>query len=329
MIQTRRRFLTTLSAAGAAGLVRAPQSRAAEGAIETTTVLIGKTAAICLAPLYVSEELLRAEGFTDIRFVDAEAPTIGQTIGRGDVHFSAGFVGNFIEAVDAGAPIVMVAGLHVGCYELFAQEDIRLITDLKGKQVAADNPELFNLIAGQLGIDPATELQWATGADRSANRVELFAQGKIAAYLAFPPAPQELRARHLGHVIVDTAMDRPWSQYFCCMLTGNREFVRNHPVATKRATRAILKAADLCANQPERVAKRIVDRGFTPRYDYTLQTLNDVPYDKWREYDPEDTIRYYALRLHENAAIKSTPQQIIAGGTDWHFLDEIKRELKA
>jgi NitT/TauT family transport system substrate-binding protein len=72
-------------------------------------------------------------------------------------------------------------------------------------------------------------------------------------------------------------MDRPWSQYFCCMLTGNREFVRNHPVATKRATRAILKAADLCATQPEQVARRLVDRGFTPRYDYTLQTLNDVP----------------------------------------------------
>ena len=27
--------------------------------------------------------------------------------------------------------------------------------------------------------------------------------------------------------------------------------------------------------------------------------------------------------------IKSTPQQIIAEGTDWRFLNEIKRELKA
>ena len=67
------------------------------------------------------------------------------------------------------------------------------------------------------------------------------------------------------------------------MLTGNREYVRNYPVATKRAMRAILKAADLCANEPARVARTIVDRRFTDRYDYALQTLNDIPYDKWRE----------------------------------------------
>jgi hypothetical protein len=60
----RRRFLTTLSAAGAAGLVRAPPSLAAEGALETTTVRFAKIPAICLAPQYVSDELLRAEGIT-------------------------------------------------------------------------------------------------------------------------------------------------------------------------------------------------------------------------------------------------------------------------
>ena len=60
-----------------------------------------------------------------------------------------------------------------------------------------------------------------------------------------------------------------------------------------------------------------------------LQTLTDNPYDKWREYDPEDTLRFYALRLHEVGLIKSSPQKIIAEGTDWRFLTELKRELKA
>jgi NitT/TauT family transport system substrate-binding protein len=72
------------------------------------------------------------------------------------------------------------------------------------------------------------------------------------------------------------------------MLIGNQEFVRKHPAATKRALRAILKAADLCATQPESAARGIVDSGFTPRYDYALETLNELPFDKWREYDPED-----------------------------------------
>ena len=57
--------------------------------------------------------------------------------------------------------------------------------------------------------------------------------------------------------------------------------------------------------------------------------LNDVPYDRWREYDPEDTIRFYTLRMRDSGFIKSTPQKIIAESTDWHFLDELKRELKA
>src|SRR6202008_1714528 len=115
--------------------------------------------------------------------------------------------------------------------------------------------------------------------------------GKIDGFLAFPPEPQELRARHIGHVIVNTAVDRPWSDYFCCMLAGNREYVRKYPVATKRVVRAVLKAADLCATEPARVARSIVDRRFTDRYDYASQTLSEVPYDRWREYDAEDTIR--------------------------------------
>jgi NitT/TauT family transport system substrate-binding protein len=313
--------------AGAAGLVRAPPSLAAEGALETTTVRIHKAPVICIAPQYVSEELLRAEGFTDVRYVEVPVNTEGPSMGRGEADFSMSFVAEFIQDIDAGAPIVLVAGVHVGCFELFARQDIHHIGELKGKRVAADDPALLRLMAGQVGLDPANDFRWVT--DPAVNPVELFARGKIDGFLGFPPHPQEMRARGFGRVIVSTAEDRPWSQYFCCILAGNREFVRKHPVATKRALRAILKAADLCATQPERVARRLVDRGFTPRYDYALQTLKDVPYDKWREYDPEDTVRFYALRLYENGTIKATPQQVIAENTDWRFFNELKRELKA
>jgi len=329
IIQTRRQFLTTLSLAGTVGLLHAPPTLAAEGGLETTSVRIGKLGAICLAPQYVSEDLLRAEGFTDIRYVEVPPPAIGQAIGRSEADFSTAFAVDPIQAIDAGSPIVVLAGVHVGCYELFARSGIRRISELKGKKVAADSPLLLTLMAAQVGLDPANDIHWVTGTDSSFNPLELFAEGKIDAFLGFPPNPQELRARHIGQVIVSTATDRPWSQYFCCMLTGNREYVRNYPVATKRAMRAILKAADLCASDPTRVARTIVERGFTDRYDYALQTLNDIPYDKWREYDAEDTIRFYALRLHDADLIKSTPQKIIAEGTDWRFLNELKRELKA
>jgi NitT/TauT family transport system substrate-binding protein len=54
-----------------------------------------------------------------------------------------------------------------------------------------------------------------------------------------------------------------------------------------------------------------------------------MAYSKWREYDPEDTVRFYALRMNEIGMIKSSPQKIIAQGTDWRFLRELKKELKA
>ncbi len=37
--------------------------------------------------------------------------------------------------------------------------------------------------------------------------------------------------------------------------------------------------------------------------------MKEIPYDKWREYDPEDAMRFYALRLHEVGMIKSSPQK--------------------
>jgi NitT/TauT family transport system substrate-binding protein len=130
-------------------------------------------------------------------------------------------------------------------------------------------------------------------------------------------------------VILNTATDRPWSQYFCCIAFGNRDLVRDHPVATKRALRAILKAADMCASEPKQAAQRLVDGGFTERYDYALQTLTELPYDRWREFDPEDSMRFFALRLHEAGMIQTSPNALLAEGTDWRFLNELKRELKA
>ena len=160
--------------------------------------------------------------------------------------------------------------------------------------------------------------------------IDLFTDGKVDAFLGVPPQVQEAHTRRLGHVLVNSSLDDPWSQYFCCMWAGNRDFVRAHPVATKRALRAILKADDLCTSDPAGVAQRLVDGGFTSaRYEYVQEALRDIPYDKWREYDAEDTVRFYALRLHEIGMVKSSPQKIIADGTDWRFLDELKRELKA
>jgi NitT/TauT family transport system substrate-binding protein len=332
MMQTRRQFLTTLSLAGAAGLLRLPRALGAEGPLETTAIRLVKNQGICYAPQYVAEELLRDEGFTDIRYVDVPPVEISAAIARGNVDFGMAYAPQFARDIDAGEAVTVIGGVMVGCVELFAREGIRSVPDLKGKSVGVQATGslpniLVVLMAAHVGLHPEKEIHWVT--DPKVKPKELFIDGKIDAFVGFPPEPQELRARGIGHVIVNTAADRPWSQYYCCMLGGNPEYVRNRPVATKRALRAVLKAADLCAADPASAARRIVDRGFTPSYDYALQTLSENSYDKWREYDPEDTMRFYALRLHDTGLIKSTPNKIIAENTDWRFFNELKRELKA
>jgi NitT/TauT family transport system substrate-binding protein len=327
--QTRRRFLTTLSLAGVAGFTGAPFTPAASETLETTTVRIVNDGSICIAPLFAAEELLRAEGFADIHYIETPADRQVKALADGKLDFALSLL-EAIPLIDAGAPIAVLAGVHVGCIELFAQEGIRGISDLKGKRVGLQEaaPDLLILMAAQVGLDPAKDIEWVTAAPQI-KPLDLFADGKIDAFLGFPPEPQELRARHAGHVIVNSAIDRPWSQYFCCQLVGSRDYIHRYPVATKRLLRAVLKAADLCAADPARVARRIVDRGFTSRYEFALQTLSDVPYKSWRDYDIEDSVRFYALRMNEAGLIKSAPQKIIAKGTDWRFLDELKRELKA
>jgi NitT/TauT family transport system substrate-binding protein len=181
-------------------------------------------------------------------------------------------------------------------------------------------------MAQYVGLDPRRDINWVL--HPPSESIQLLAEGKIDALVGFPPVPQELRAKQIGHVVVNSAVDRPWSQYFCCIVTGNREFVRKPPVATKRALRAILKATDVCALEPNRAAQALVDKGYTQRYDYALQTMQEIPYNQWREYDPEDTVRFYALRLHEIGMIKSAPQKIIEKGTDWRFFNELRKEMK-
>jgi NitT/TauT family transport system substrate-binding protein len=320
-----------MAAAGVAGFARMPRALAGEGVLETTTVRLPKVPSICVAPQYVADELLRAEGFTDIRYV-ATGISAPEAIARGEIDFGSNFAPVLIAALDRGIPITALGPVHVGCFEVFGNEKIHSILDLKGKSVGVEalgSPtHLFlSVIAGNIGIDPGKDINWITNG--SVRPIQLFMDGKIDAFLGLPPEPQELRARHIGRVLLDSAVDRPYSQYICCMLIGSRDYVRNYPVATKRVLRAILKANDLCAVEPARVARRLVDGGFTDRYDYALQALTELPYDKWRDYDPEDTVRFYALRLHEAGMTRSSPQKIIAEGTDWRFFNELKRELKA
>jgi NitT/TauT family transport system substrate-binding protein len=331
--RSRREFLGGLSLAGTAVILGLKsESAAAESPPETTRIRIHDAPITCFAPVYIAEELLKVEGFTDVQYIKTslnEGPT--KALAEGKIDITQNDTAGHLMELDVGAPVVVLGGIHTGCWELFANDRIHTLRDLKGKTVAA--PERSSrqaFVAGLatfVGLNPLKDITWIN--HDPSKSMQLFAEGKIDAFMGFAPEPQEMRAKKIGRVLIDFGKDRPWSQYFCCMAAANRDFARKHPVATKRALRAMMKATDLCVSEPERAARLMVNRGVADNYEYVLQSVKEIGFRKWREYDSEDTVRFWALRLREAGIIKSNPKTIVAQGTDWRFITELKRELKA
>jgi NitT/TauT family transport system substrate-binding protein len=334
-VWTRREFLESATLAGASALLGLQrEASAAEPALETTSIRSVHAGGLCHAPKYVAEDFLYEEGFKNVQYVKKDT-NLGNTtaVAGGEADIAVQFSGPVLIHIDSGSPIVILAGIHPGCFELFGTERIRAIRDLKGKTVAVPGmggPQhvFLSTMVAYVGLDPKKDINWVTYP--FAEAAKLLAQSKIDAFLGFPPEPQELRAKKIGQVVVNSMMDRPWSQYFCCVLIGNREFVRKNPVATKRAVRAFMKATDVCAREPQRVARFLVDKGYTKNYEYALQTTKEMQmaYEQSRQFDPEDTIRFYSLRLHEVGMVKTTPNKLIAQAGEWRFLRELGKEMK-
>lgn len=331
---SRRGFLRDVSVAGAAALFGLSNDAfASEPPPETTKLRLIRSGprlyTVHRRGIAARRRLLRHQ---EVRKEGGGIPARIQALGAGEGDILSTYIGPLLARIDTGDPIVILSGLHVGCLQLFATERIRTIRDLKGRTVAISEVGsaghyFLASLASYVGLNPAKDIHWVTHS--SVEAIRLLAEGKIDAYQALPPDPLELRAKRIGHVVVNSALDRPWSQYFCCMVAANREFVRKNPAATKRALRAIMKTVDICALEPERSTRFLVDKGYTKNYDFALGTLKEIPYGKWREFDPEDTVRFYSLRLNEIGMIRSGPQKIISQGTDWRFLRELKKELKA
>jgi NitT/TauT family transport system substrate-binding protein len=303
---------------------------------ETTTIRLPKTAIFVpwTAPIYLAEQFLPAEGFTTVQYVDLpDEPSDTQRLAAGEIDIGVPYASSVTVAADRGDPLVILAGVINSPFVLFGNESVQSLRDLKGKRIWVQKRDatdsvyaLWAALLAYVGIDLEHDVEFVELS--AADAIQQAAAGTIDAWLTPRPYSTLLRNANIGHVILDGTVDPPWSHYFFAMATANRDFVEKHPAATKRALRAILKATDLCGREPERAAHYLMDRGFTPLpYDQVLEGITGVSHAAWREFDPEDTIRFYALRLREAGLVRSTPDELIARVTDWRYLNEIKREL--
>lgn len=331
MDTSRRESLKGLAALG---LGLAAPVLWAQPKLETTRVRIAKFASVCQAPVYLAGELLRAEGFTDVSYIDVGVPGIRTltALGEGKTDIEVNFAAPLSIGIDRGAPVTVLGGVHPGCFELFTSLDVRGVKDLKGKTISVPGNEsvqhtFLASIATSVGLDPAKDINWVFHPPPQGK--QLLAEGKIDGYLGFPPDPQELRDKKVGKMLLSSTVDRPWSQYYCCLAVANRDWLQKHPVAAKAVLRALLKASDLCAADPGRALEAYTAMGFSPNAKFAEQALRELPYRRWSDLNPEETLRFYSLRLREAGMVKGTPQKIIADGTDWRMWNELRRELKS
>ena len=311
----RRDFVLSAAATASAGLIWSGQRRGAqaqEAPPETTKVTLDKNPSICVMPEYVVEELLAAEVITHVDYVITDTgPLLSEAIASGQIDLAVHFSGPVILALDRGTKVTMLAGVHVGCFELFAKGGINSVADLKGKSVGVSElrsgPHVFlSAMASLVGLDPAKDINWVTSVEPKP--IELFLDGKVDAFLGFPPEPQHLRGA--GRQSCDRQQRAGPAMVPIFLLHADGQ-PRIHPDEAERTPSAW--CARCCGRPISASARRLRSRGRSwtearaPNYDDALQTLSDVPYGKWRDYDPEDTIRFYALRLHEAGMIKSSP----------------------
>ena len=180
-------------------------------------------------------------------------------------------------------------------------------------------------VLAYVGLDPRRDVRWESHPPEESMRLR--AEDKVDAFAGFPPVPQELRARRIGNLVParpriarGPSTSAAWSARTgtSCRSTPSRP--SGH---CERSSRPPTCVPQTRSRQPASSW-----RGYAGALDYAAQALREIPYTRWRDYDPEDTVRFYGLRLHEVGMIKSNPQKIIAQGTDWRFLNQLKKELK-
>ena len=344
-LSTRRQLLLRTLGTGAAilgGSALAACARQSEAATtvlpppETTTVRIVNPVE-CDPGLRLATSYLREEGFTDIQFVSTPFTSRGWITNR-LADFACAHSEFAVGTIDAGLPLLVLTGLHSGCLELWVRDGITDVRDLRGKRISVRVKDIsdmfyawFATYLGYVGMR-LTDVEFITakGPDDYFGMVDAFKQGRADAVLAGGAEGPKLRRlpKTPGHVILETMTEKPWSEYFCCNLVANRDWARQNPIATKRVTRALLRATDAAAKDQPRAAHDAVVTGLFNDESLITETTAMCTYN-WHDVDPEETFRWFALRLAEAKLITSTPQQILALGTDFTYMRQLRSEPKS
>jgi NitT/TauT family transport system substrate-binding protein len=336
----RRAFLQSGLALGA-GVVGASIADACSGAPlsvgptatlgppETTSVRIASVP--CDPALWTADDFLKEEGLSNAKIMLLPHGAVAR--GEGDI--GVGYTQWIVASVDAGRPLQALGGLHTGCGEVWTKPEIASIGDLRGKTITVNSTDpvvdpwygVWAAMFAYVGIDPRKDVNFA--ADPDANVITSFLDGKSDAVLALSTQVPMLRAspKNRGKLLIDMHVDGTWSKYYCCQLIVNRDWAKQNPNATKRVTRALLRANDRVARDPAAAALAGVKAGlYTPElYDTFLAAFRNSTFE-WRDIDAEASLLFNAVQLSNLKLVKGTPKQLVAQASNLGYLAELKSQ---
>jgi len=214
----RRAMLRGITVAGGAGLLGFnPTTALADGPPETDTIRLirdPKFSVLCYAAQYIAEGFLKMEWFTDVRYVPKGVEgSEAQELIHDQADISAALGVDWVIPIANDDPVVVLAGLHSGCVELFANDSVPTVSDLKGKRIAVhglESPERYLLasVVAYIGLDPNTDVEWVFG--HPLDWAGMLVDGKVDAIAGFPPMNYALHEQKVGKVILNTTTDDPW-----------------------------------------------------------------------------------------------------------------------
>ncbi len=298
---------------------------------ETSTMRI--TCAPCDAPIMAAERYLRDEGFTTIEITDASTASV---FASGRAEMGIMFPPSIANFLQEGPPrVVVLGGLHPGCAEIWAQQSIGSVKDLRGRTIVVRSKALSDLaysytavVLKNAGVDPK-DVNFVVQAD--ADLVKLYTEGKNDAVFVATTGAAALKANpaNKGHIIHSQVMDEPWSKLDCCMLVTTLGWYRANPIAAKRAVRAIFRSADALSADRADAVKLATDKGLfggANNFANVRTAANMVPVN-WRELDAEKSLRFYGALLAGVGLMKISVDEF-AKALDLRILGELRTELK-
>jgi len=279
-----------------------------------------------------AERYLRQEGFTSIEITDAAT---GPALASGKADMGVMFPPSLANSVQEGQRVVGLGGLHPGCVEIWAQQGIGSVKDLRGRTIVVRSKALSDLsysytavVLKYAGIDPK-DVNFVVQAD--ADLVRLYIEGKNDAVFVATTGAAALKANpaNKGHIVHSMVMDDPWSKLDCCILVTTQDWYRTNPVAAKRAVRAIFRAADFQPADRADAVELVTNKGLfggANNFDNVLTAANMVPAN-WRELDAEKSLRFYGQLLADVGLLKTSVDEV-AKALDLRILHELRTELK-